>query len=132
MEDWKKIGKKIIFPPIWVALLLTVICTIALVEIFINGWEMSILAYVSYVLSFYTLTVICIICWKVLPGQYKDIKVKLHKNKHIDRYMTDAVFKLNVGLYRSLLINLIYVIVNAVSGYIYQTFLIEDLSIRAF
>ena len=36
--------------------------------------------------------------------------------------MTDAVFKSNVGLYRSLVINLIYVIVNAVSGYVYQTY----------
>ena len=122
MRDWKKIGKKLLFPPIWTIVLLTVTCTVALVEIFINGWEMSILAYVSYVLSFYTLTVICIICWKVLPGHYKDIKVKLHKNKYIDRYMTDAVFKSNVGLYRSLAINLIYVVVNAVSGYIYQTY----------
>lgn len=31
-------------------------------------------------------------------------------------------FKSNVGLYRSLAINLIYVVVNAVSGYIYRTY----------
>ena len=122
MRDWKKIGKRLLFPPIWIIVLLTVTCTVALVEIFINGWEMSPLAYVSYVLSFYTLTVICIVCWKVLPGFYKSIKSKMHQNKYIDRYMTDAVFKSNVGLYRSLAINLIYVVVNAVSGYIYQTY----------
>jgi len=46
----------------------------------------------------------------------------MHANKYIDRYMTDAVFKTNVGLYRSLAINLIYVVVNAVSGYIYETY----------
>ena len=79
-------------------------------------------AYVSYVLSFYTLIVICIFCWQVLPGGYKNAKSKLHENKYIDRYMTDAVFKSNVGLYRSLAINLIYVVVNAVSGYVYQTY----------
>ena len=122
MRDWKKIGKRLLFPPIWIIVLLTATCTVALVEIFINGWEMSPLAYVSYVLSFYTLTVICIVCWKVLPGFYKSIKSKMHQNKYIDRYMTDAVFKSNVGLYRSLAINLIYVVVNAVSGYIYQTY----------
>lgn len=122
MRDWKEIGKKLLFPPIWVVALLTVICTIILVEIFIQGWEMSPLAYVSYVLSFYTLTVSCILCWKVLPGYYKSVKSKLHENKYIDRYMTDAVFKSNVGLYRSLAINLIYVVVNGVSGYIYQTY----------
>ena len=122
MQDWKKVGKKLLFPPVWIIALLTVICTVALVAIFINGWEMSPLAYVSYVLAFYTLTVICIVCWKVLPGYYKSVKSKMHENKYIDRYMTDAVFKSNVGLYRSLAINLIYVVVNAVSGYIYQTY----------
>lgn len=122
MQDWKKVGKKLLFPPIWIIALLIVICTVALVMIFINGWEMSPLAYVSYVLAFYTLIVICIVCWKVFPDYYKRAKSKMHENKYIDRYITDAVFKSNVGLYRSLAINLIYVVVNAVSGYIYQTY----------
>ena len=122
MQDWRKVGKKLLFPPVWIIVLLTVICTVALVAIFINGWEMSPLAYISYVLAFYTLTAICIVCWKVLPGYYKSVKSKMHENKYIDRYMTDAVFKSNVGLYRSLAINLIYIVVNAVSGYIYQTY----------
>ena len=122
MQDWKKVGKKLLFPPIWIIVLLTVVCTVALVAIFSSGWEMSPLAYVSYVLVFYTLTIICIVCWKVLPGYYKNVKSKMRENKYIDRYITDAVFKSNVGLYRSLAINLIYVVVNAVSGYIYQTY----------
>lgn len=122
MRDWKVIGMKFLFPPIWTIFLLTIICTVALVEIFVKGWEMSPLAYVSYVLSFYTLTVVCIACWKVLPGYYMVIKRKLHQNQYIDRYMTDAVFKTNVGLYRSLGINFIYIGVNAVSGYIYKTY----------
>ena len=122
MQDWRKVGKKLLFPPVWIIALLTVICTVALVAIFINGWEMRPLAYISYVLAFYTLTVICIVCWKVLPGYYKSVKSKMHENQYIDRYMTDAVFKSNVGLYRSLAINLIYVVINVVSGYIYQTY----------
>jgi len=122
MRDWKKIGKKFMFPPIWIILILTVLSTVALVSVFINGWEMSLIAYAIYVLSFYTLTVLCIACWRVIPGYYRAILSKMHENKYIDRYMTDAVFKSNVGLYRSLGINLIYVVVNAVSGYIYQTY----------
>ena len=55
MQDWKKVGKKLLFPPIWIIALLTVICTVVLVAIFINGWEMSPLAYVCYALAFYTL-----------------------------------------------------------------------------
>jgi len=122
MRDWQQIGKKLLFPPIWIIALLTVICTAMLAEIFIKGWEMSPLAYVIYVLSFYTLTVICIWGWKVFPDFYISTKDKMHKNKYIDRYLTDVVFRSNVGLYCSLAINLIYVVVNAVSGYIYQTY----------
>ena len=122
MRDWKEIRKKLIFPPMWLIILLPIITTVALVEIFVNGWDMSPLAYVIYVLSFYTLAVICIACWKILPHYYKAVRSKLQENKYIDRYMTDAVFKSNVGLYRSLAINLIYVVVNAVSGYVYQTY----------
>ena len=122
MRDWKKIGKKLLFPSPWIVAILSIICTVALVKIFVNGWEMTILAYVSYVLSFYTFSVLCIGCWKVFPVYYKRIKFKLHENKHIDRYMTDVVFKSNVGLHVSLIINLIYVVVNAVAGYIYETY----------
>lgn len=122
MRDWKRTGKKLLFPPTWIIVILSIICTVALIEIFINKWDMNPIAYVSYVVSFYTLTVMCIACWKKNPAYYRSIQSKMHENKYIDRYMTDVVFKLNVGLYRSLGINLIYVVVNAISGYIYQTY----------
>ena len=79
-----------------------VVCTVVLVEIFVNGWELSV--------------------HLLLPGYYKEVNAKMHENKYIDRYMTDVVFKSNVGLYRSLVINLIYVVVNAVTAYIHQTY----------
>lgn len=122
MRDWKELGKRLLFPPVWIILLFVIISTVALVMIFVNGWEMSLPAYGSYVLSAYTLTVGCVFCWKVLPGHYRTVKSKLVKNKYINRYMTDEVFKSNVGLYRSLIINVVYVIVNAISGYFYQTY----------
>jgi len=122
MRNWKEIGRKILFPPVWFVGALTVISAAALVAIFIHDLEMSIPAYICYVLAFYTLTILCAIGWKVLPGYCRAMKLKMHANKYIDRYMTDAVFKTNVGLYRSLAINLIYVVVNAVSGYIYETY----------
>lgn len=122
MIDWKETGKKFLFPRKWIVILLTVISAVSLTAIFLNGWEKTILAYVCYVVAFYTLVVICIICWKVIPRQYRTVKDRMHENKFMDRYLTDAVFKSNVGLYRSLTINLFYVVVNIISGYIYQTY----------
>lgn len=121
MQNWKKVGKKLLFPPIWTITLLTLVSTVTLVGVFVNGWEMTPIAYVVYVLSFYTLTVLCIACWKTIPGFYNNTKVKMHKNRYINRYMTDAVYKSNVGLYRSFGINVIYVAVNAISAFVYET-----------
>ncbi len=121
MKDWKCVVKRLLFPPIWVSVLLILFSAISLVMIFVKGLEMSIIAYICYVISFYTLTVVCILCWKVIPGYAKGVNDKLHQNQYTNRYLTDVVFKTKVGLYRSLIINMIYVVVNALSAYIYET-----------
>lgn len=122
MRDWKEFGRKLLFPPVWLTMILTVISTIALVTIFIKGWESHPMACVCYVVAFYTLTDICAWCYKVFPRYCRIIKAKLHENKYADRYLTDVVFKTEIGLYRSLVINLIYVVVNAISGIVYKTY----------
>ena len=122
MKDWKAIGSKLLFPPLWMIIGLTVISTVALITVFIKGWETAPIAYVVYVLSFYTLTVICLACWKTIPSYYKRVKGNVLANQYANRYLTDAVFKTHVKLYCSLIINLIYVAVNAISGVIYSTY----------
>lgn len=121
MQDWKKIGKNCLYPPLWFIIVLSLISTIGLVTIFGKGWETNPLASVCYVLAFYTLTVVCIFCGKILSKYYKKFDAKLHGNKYADKYLTDVVFKTEVGLYLSLVINMIYAVVNVVSGIIYQT-----------
>ncbi len=121
MKNWKSIGKKILFLPLWLILILTVISTVGLVFIFTKGWEAVWIAYVVYVISFYTLTVVCLACWKTIPRYYKRMKGKVYDNKYANRYFTDVAFKTHVTLYRSLFINLIYVVINAVSAILYNT-----------
>lgn len=114
--------KKVLFPPLWLIILLTCISTVALIYVFVNGLEMSLMAYAAYLVSSYTLIVDCLACWKIIPGCYKSIKSRAYNNKYTGRYFTDVVFKTRVTLYRSLIINLLYVAVNAVSGIIYHTY----------
>ena len=122
MQNWKYIAKKILFPPIWLIMIMVLISTVGLVAIFVNGWEKNPLACVFYVVAFYTLTVVCIVLWKVLPGFYGTVNSKMHANKNMDRYMTDVVFRMNTNLYISLGISLLYVLTNAISGIIYKTY----------
>lgn len=119
--DWKKLGKKLIFPPIWAMMLLSVMCGTALIAIFVKGFEKSLIAYVVYVLSFYTLSVVCVFFGIVFPRQYKQLKQKIYGNPIGNRYMTDMAFRNHVSLYTSLVINLIYVGINILSFVLYSS-----------
>ena len=58
--DWKKFGKRILFPHIAVTLVLIPLATVFLVYSMIFIGTESVAAYISYILAFYTLTVCCI------------------------------------------------------------------------
>ena len=119
--DWKKLGKKLLFPPIWLMVLLTIASAVLLTFVFIKHWEQRAIAYFIYVLAFYTLSVVTVFCVMVLPKQYGRIKKKILANPLGNRYATDKVFRTKVSLNLSLGINLLYVAINVLSWYLYQS-----------
>lgn len=119
--DWKKLGKKLLFPPVWLMVLLTVASAVLLTVVFVRGWEQRVIAYCSYVLAFYTLSVVTVFCVTVLPKQYGQIKGKILANPLGNRYATDTVFRTKVSLNLSLGVNLLYVAINMLSWYLYQS-----------
>ena len=119
--NWKRFAEKLLFPPPGIILLLVVVSAAALAAVFVKGLDNAPLAYVSYVFAFYALCVLSIFCWKTLPGYWKSGKEKLYNNKTANRYLTDAVFQTRVNLWRSLVINLLYAAVNAISAVVYNT-----------
>lgn len=121
MMDWKKVGKKLLFPPVWLMILCSVVSAAALAVVFIKGWDTSPFASVVYVLSFYSLTVVCAACVDILPGYFKRIKRRVYENKLGNRYLTDAAYRTHVSLYLSLGINLLYVATNLFSGILYRS-----------
>ncbi len=121
MIDWKSLGKKLLFLPLWLIILLAVISAISLVLVFANGMDTHPVAYVVYVISFYSLTVLCVYSVIVLPKQYQYIKQAAYSNRWSHRYLTDAVFRNHISLYKSLGINLLYIAFNIASGVWYHT-----------
>ena len=113
--DWKKIGKKLLFPPIWLMLLLAVVSAVLLVTVFVKRWDQQVIAYFTYVLSFYTLSVVTLFCVMVLPKQYGVLKQEICDHPLGNRYMTDRVFRTQISLYLSLTISLLYVGINLLS-----------------
>lgn len=113
--------KKLLFPPLWLILLLTAVSAAALTAVFLKGWMESPIAYGIYVLSFYTLCVLSLFFIKVLPGRWKGLNAKAHTNPIIHRYLTDAAFKTHISLYASLGVNLLYVGLNILSWFLYRS-----------
>ena len=115
--DWKKIGKKLLFPPIWLMVILVLVSAVTLTLVFVGGMEQSIPAYIVYVLAFYTLSVVTVFCVMVLPKRYSTIKRKIYAHPFGNRYMTDRVFRTNISLSISFAINMLYVGINLWSWY---------------
>lgn len=121
MADMKKLTKKLLFPPLWVIILLTAISAASLIWVFLNGLEENPIAYATYVLSFYTLSVLVLFCVKFLPRKYSEIKAKIDNSRYLSRYFNDNIFKTHISLYISLGINLLYVGVNLLSYLLYRS-----------
>ena len=120
--DWKKIGKKLLFPPIGLMALLVILSAVALTFVFVKGMEQSIPAYIVYVLAFYTLSVATVFCVMVLPKQCRTVKQKIYDNPFGNRYMTDRVFRTNISLSVALLISMLYVGINLWSWYALKSY----------
>ena len=118
--DLKKI-LKLLYPPLWVIILLVPLCTAGLILTFTGGYEEHPLAYVLYVLSFYTLTAAVIRIIRFLPKRYRAAKERVYSNPVGSRFMTDMKFRTHISLYSSLGINILYVIANAVSGFLFDS-----------
>ena len=110
--DWKRFGKKLLFPPVWLMVILVIASAAALTLTFVKGMEQSIPAYLVYVLAFYTLSVVTVFCVMVLPKQYSTIKQRIYGNPLGNRYMTDRVFRTNISLSISFVISMLYVGIN--------------------
>lgn len=119
--DWKKIGKKLFFLPTWGIVLLSLVSAFALACVFVEGLEFLWISYVVYVLAFYALTVLCLGLWKTIPDCYREMKKKVYKNEYARKYFTNTLYKTHMNLYGSFAVNLIYVIVNAISSVLYHT-----------
>jgi hypothetical protein len=110
--NWKKLGRKLIFPPIWLMALLVIISAVALTLVFVKGMEQSVPAYLAYVLAFYTLSVVSVFCGFVFPKQYGSIKQKIYNHPLGNRFLSDRVFRTNISLSVSFVINMLYVGIN--------------------
>ena len=116
--DWKKLGKALLFPHIVIMILLVPIATVLLVGSLVFIGTESVIAYISYVLAAYTLTVWCF----KIPHLIKFFKTFKDENKYAGRWLDDARLRVNVSLYGSLAWNALYGLFQLWLGFYHHTF----------
>ena len=116
--DPKKIGKALLFPHIAIMILLVPIATVLLVGSMVFVGTESPIAYISYVLAAYTLTVWCF----KIPRIIKYFKTFKDENKYARRWQDDVRLRVNVSLYGSLAWNALYGLFQLWLGFYHHTF----------
>ena len=116
--DWKKLGKALLFPHIAIMILLVPIATVLLVASMVFVGNDTPIAYISYVLAAYTLTVWCI----RIPSLIKFFKTFKDENKYARRWQDDVRLRVNVSLYGSLAWNALYGLFQLWLGFYHHTF----------
>ena len=116
--DWKKLGKALLFPHIAIMIILVPIATVLIVGSMVFVGTESAIAYISYVLAAYTLTVWCF----KIPYLIKFFKTFKDENKYARRWQDDTRLRVNVSLYGSLAWNALYGILQLWLGFYHHTF----------
>ncbi len=116
--DWKKLGKALLFPHIAIMILLVPIATVLHIGSMVFVGTESVIAYISYVLAAYTLTVWCF----KIPCLIKFFKTFKDENKYARRWQDDTRLRLNVSLYGSLAWNALYGLFQLWLGFYHHTF----------
>lgn len=117
MEKLKRVIHILIFPPDAVILITAPIAAAALICVFTLNLRDSPFAYISYLLSTYTLTIVC----ARVPQITRNAKRQINQFPLIHRYLTDVPFRTIVSLYSSLGINVFYTAVKMGMGIFYRS-----------
>ncbi len=116
--DWKKLGKALLFPPLWLMILLVPIAAVFLVYSMVVLGTESLLAIISYVVAAYTLTVWCF----KIPKIIKFFKTFKDKNKYVRLWQTNDRLRVSLTLLGTLLWNVAYAVFQLWLGYYHKTF----------
>lgn len=116
--DWKKLAKALLFPHIAIMLMLVPLSAVLLVGSMVFVGRESAVAYISYILAFYTLTVWCLKT-PYLIDFFNSFK---QNNRYAIRWQSDARLRVNVSLYGALAFNALYGLFHVWLGFFHHTF----------
>ncbi len=102
----KRIGLHLLYPHPLLILLFTAISAVLLTVTFMRNRSEHPVAYVTYVFSFYSLTVVCM----RIPTVIRFFKNFKNNNKYLVRYSDDATLRIKISLYGNFAYNAAYAV----------------------
>ena len=102
--DWKKIGKRLLFPHPAMVVLLCAIAIVLLVYSFAMLNEADPISIAGYLVSFYALTLACV----RVPEIIRWVQRFRQENKYYLLYKNDVQLRINISLYGSFGFNAVY------------------------
>lgn len=117
MEKWKELGFKLLYPNVFIFILVLIIGYGSVISVFILGLSNHWISYISYILSAYALTITVPRCIKLI----KWINKKLHSNKYTNRLLTDKDLKNNLNLFSGTIFNILYGLFKFIIALIYTS-----------
>lgn len=132
MKKFKDIVFKLLFPPVWIIILSSLIGFPAVIIALIFLSKTNPICYVSYILSAYALTVLCANfpragrrCKELIHGNEVRIIVKfrsfMNRHKYTSMYLNDREFRVKVSLYSGLAINMFYAVFKCATGAMFHS-----------
>lgn len=100
----KKIGRALLFPHPAVIITLFPLAVASMLFVFFEYGSDNILAYITYALSAYELTVVCV----RIPQIVKWVNKIRESNKYISKYQSDAAWRTKISLYGTTVYNTVY------------------------
>ena len=123
--DWKKLAKALLFPHMAIMIVLVPVAAALLaVSMALIGTE-SVMAYISYVLAAYTLTVWC--C--KIPYLIRFFKTVKNENRYARMWLEDTRLRVNISLFGSLAWNTLYGLFQIWLGVVHRTFWFGSLGV---
>lgn len=129
---WREILRKLLFPGGWVVLLCAAASTGGLAYVFAGNGQESWVAYPIYVFSFYALMILCALLWKDFRHPKAVAGKALDRVPLLRRYFTDKSFGMQVSLYRSLGLNVVYAAMKLGFGIYYRSIWFGTLAVYYF
>ena len=126
MGDLRRVFRRLFHLPPLAALLVAVPCFVLVGYVLSARLDGTPLAYAAYPLSAYALVVVCV----AVPDAVRWLRHFIHNNRLMyrilsvplgERFVRDELFRAELGLYRSLFINLLYAALKLSMGIVYRS-----------